>query len=85
MKVLLHQDDDLQKAHDRYHYFASDADAKARWEAHWKWQLDQNQALYDARREGRLDLARELMAGGMTAAQVAELTKIPLEQLTPED
>jgi len=52
MKVLLHQDNDLQKAHDRYHYFASDADAKARWESHWKWQIDQNQARYDAQQAG---------------------------------
>jgi len=88
MKVLLHQDNDLQKAHDRYHYFASDADAKARWESHWKWQIDQNQARYDAQQaglaEGRAEGLEEGRAEGKAEGRLELAQELVAKGLAPE-
>ncbi|MDY0133361.1 MAG: hypothetical protein RBR53_11935, partial [Desulforegulaceae bacterium] len=52
MRILLKENPEINKAHDKYVAFTRDEELLDAYEAHMKWQRDYNSGIESARREG---------------------------------
>jgi predicted transposase/invertase (TIGR01784 family) len=93
MQVLIDQNEYFKKVMDRYKYFASDEQARLAYEARQKFLHDQASYLADAkdagweegREEGKLEVARNLLALGLPAEQVVQATGLSIEEVEDLD
>lgn len=84
MTYLL-SDSTLQKAHEVYKEFVSDPELRSLYESREKWRKDYNTDIKLSREEGvlegKLETARALLKGGMSAEEVSGYTGLPIEKI----
>jgi len=97
MKILLKENPEINKAHDKYVAFTRDEELLDAYEAHMKWQRDYNSGIESARREGeakgreegrqegqylaQLAMAEKMLKKGYDIETVSEFTGIPVSDL----
>ncbi|MEA2059762.1 MAG: Rpn family recombination-promoting nuclease/putative transposase [Thermodesulfobacteriota bacterium] len=88
MKVLLNENEHIEKAHERYIAFTRDEELLEAYEAREKWRKDYNSGLFNARREGEKKgekkTAVRMLQKGFELKTICELTGISMDDLQQE-
>ena len=88
MKVLLNENEHIEKAHDRYIAFTRDEELLEAYEAREKWKKDYNSGLFNAKREGKIEGKKEtavkMLQKGFELKTICELTGISMNELQQE-
>jgi predicted transposase/invertase (TIGR01784 family) len=74
MQILIKEDEDIAKAHERYKIFTEDDRMKELYEARIKRQLDYNTDIEVARQEGIEAVAKSMKKKGYSLPEIQELT-----------
>lgn len=92
MKVLLNENENIAKAHERYIAFTRDEELVEAYEAREKWKKDYNSGIFNARQEGRQEgqeegkreTAVKMLQKGFELATICEITGISMNELQKE-